>query len=305
MIEVDICVCTFRRPSVTETLASLDVLDVPDGVHLKILVVDNDQTPSARSRAEAFAQTALHQVDYLHCPAGNISIARNGALAAGTGRFLAFIDDDEEATPGWLAALLAEQQRTGAAAVLGPVRADYDADAPGWMKDAKIHATAPVWVEGSIRTGYTCNALIDRDHPGVAPLRFDLALGRSGGEDTTFFAEIHARGGAIAFAADALVTEPVPPARATFAWLAKRRFRMGQTHAHLLRKTPHFNGGRAVMLAAAKALACAAMGLAAPLTPARRNPLWLRSVLHVGVVAALIGKPTLELYGGEPPHPAT
>ncbi len=305
MTEVDVCVCTYRRPSVTDTLASLDAMVLPDNVHLRILVVDNDQTPSARGRVRTFAQKAGTQIDYLHCPASNISIARNGALSAGSARFLAFIDDDEEATPGWLAALLATQQKTGAAAVLGPVRADYDETAPAWMQAAKVHATRPVWVDGTIRTGYTCNALIDRHHPSVTPLQFDLSLGRSGGEDTTFFAELHARGGRIAFARDALVTEPVPDTRASFGWLAKRRFRMGQTHAHVLRRDRSFSPIWEIPKAAAKTLACLGLAGAFALTPPKRNLAILRACLHAGVVAALIGKPTLELYGAEPPHPTT
>lgn len=51
MTRVDICVCTFQRPGVTQTLASLMALDVPDGCDARILVIDNDVHPSAKAPA--------------------------------------------------------------------------------------------------------------------------------------------------------------------------------------------------------------------------------------------------------------
>ncbi|WP_163535897.1 glycosyltransferase, partial [Klebsiella pneumoniae] len=76
-------------------------------------------------------------------------------LDASAAGFVAFIDDDETASPGWLVELLAMADATGAAAVLGPVRAHYHADAPDWMRKGDFHSTLPVWVQGEIRTGYT------------------------------------------------------------------------------------------------------------------------------------------------------
>ncbi|MBK6703895.1 MAG: glycosyltransferase [Caulobacteraceae bacterium] len=44
--------------------------------------------------------------------------------------FVAWLDDDEEASPDWLASLIAVRRETGAQSVFGPVhaRADHDAD---------------------------------------------------------------------------------------------------------------------------------------------------------------------------------
>src|SRR5690606_19160150 len=154
--------------------------------------------------------------------------------------FLAFIDDDEEASTEWLLLLLMIAEATGADAVLGPVRARYGADAPDWMRRGDFHSTSPVWVGGEIRTGYTCNVLLRRASPALAGRRFNLALGKSGGEDTDFFTHMHRAGGKIAFAANAVVEERVPPGRARLSWLARRRFRMGQTHGRLLAENAPF-----------------------------------------------------------------
>jgi hypothetical protein len=57
----------------------------------------------------------------------------------------------------------------GAEVVLGPVDPVYPEDAPDWMRATSVHATRPVHVRGEIRTGYTCNVLIDRHRPRSGP----------------------------------------------------------------------------------------------------------------------------------------
>lgn len=293
---LDICICTYRRPAVAEAVSSVLAQEVPLGIEVRVLVVDNDAEPTARAAVEGMAPGAPLTLRYLHAPGANISLARNAALDAAEGRFVAFLDDDEIARPGWLAALWAARGG-GAEVVLGPVEPLYPEGAPGWMRAAGVHATRPVWTGGEIRTGYAGNALVDRARSEIRALRFDPALGRSGGEDTDYFARIAGAGGRIAYAPDAVVEEAVPPDRLDFGWLARRRYRMGQTHAQLLVRQHGVPRWRALPLAAAKALACAGLALCAPANRARRNRAILRGLLHAGVVAGLAGRRTLTLYG--------
>ncbi len=296
MTRIDIAVCTFRREAVSETLASLARLTVPEGVQLRVIVADNDVEPSARARV-AEAQLPM-DIAYVHCPAGNISIARNGCLDHADADFIAFVDDDETVEPQWLDRLLAEAEKSGADVVLGPVRAVYGAEAPAWMRRGDFHSTLPVWVGGEIRTGYTCNVLMRLAAPSIAGRRFDLALGRSGGEDTAFFDAVHAVGGRIAFAEEAWVEEPVPASRARFAWLAQRRLRMGQTHGRLLAERHEgFARFTAAALASAKCATCFAGAAALVLLPVRRNRFVLCGLLHAGAVGGLFGARAIEPYG--------
>lgn len=294
---VDVCVCTYRRPYLEETLRSLAALDLPAGLVARVVVADNDAQPSARALVETMSAALPFEVGYVHCPASNISLARNACLDASRGDFLAFIDDDSTASPRWLAALVEIAHSTGADAVLGPVRAVYADTAPGWMRRGDFHSTEPVHVEGEIRTGYSGNVLLDRSSAHVKGRRFDLSLGRSGGEDTQYFSQLHASGGRIAYAAEAVAFEPVTRDRARFSWLAKRRFRSGQTHGRLL-ATQH-----AVLpqtfLASAKAFFCFAMALGYVALPSRRNRQFLRALMHVGVVSGLLGLREIHLYGDE------
>ncbi|MEL7105812.1 MAG: glycosyltransferase family 2 protein [Pseudomonadota bacterium] len=296
--KITVAICTYQREALTDTLASLAAQVLPKGMTFAVLVIDNDAAPSAQSRVEMFAQKAALDIQYVHCPLGNISIARNGALDATDARFVAFIDDDEIAEPGWLAALMTTQRSTQADVVLGPVKATYDQTAPGWMRRLDVHSTAPVDVNGTICTGYSCNVLIDRASDALADLRFDLGLGRSGGEDTAYFTHAYRQGARFALAASAIVREKVPPARAKLSWLARRRFRSGQTHGLLLRETAGFAARlRGLALAGLKVAYCTFVAALHLPHTARRNAAFLRGTLHLGTISGLIGARPITLYG--------
>ncbi|PSH68115.1 glycosyl transferase family A [Phyllobacterium brassicacearum] len=297
-IAITVCVCTFRRPELAVTLRSLGAMDVPNNCRIRIIVADNDFEPTAQDVVTDLASGLAIDVCYIHAPAANISLARNACLDAATGDYVAFIDDDETASQNWLTALLDVASTTSAAAVLGPVQALYGKGAPKWMEEGDFHSTDPVWVNGEIQTGYTCNVLLARFCPSVNGRRFDLSLGRSGGEDTKFFSDIHRAGGRIAFAAHANVSEVVPPKRATLSWLCKRRFRFGQTHGHLLAGNASFLQlcGH-VLLAITKAVYCFCAAVILSFSAVYRNRSFLRGLLHVGVICGLLGMREIQQYG--------
>lgn len=147
--DVDVCACTFRRPSVVDLLASLAKLEAP-GWRMRVIIADNDDQPSARETVErAFAALGLNGL-YIHAPARNISVARNACLNAARAPLVAFLDDDETARPDWLANLIARHEATKASVVFGKVKAIYAADAPAWMPAADMHSTPPPIRNGEI-----------------------------------------------------------------------------------------------------------------------------------------------------------
>lgn len=297
-LRIDIGICTFRRPELEATLESLFALTVPAHTELRLIVADNDAIPSARALVDRLREQSPFPIAYVHCPQSNISIARNACLAECNADYLAFIDDDETATSGWIAALLAKALETGADAVLGPVRAVYDAQSPDWMRGGDFHSTMPVWVKGQIRTGYTCNVLLDMRSSRLAGRTFALSLGQSGGEDTHFFTQLTEAGGTISFAPDAVIHEAVPPTRASFAWLARRRFRSGQTHGRILAAN-HTGSGRLrqTALAGLKFAYCAAVAAVSGFLPVPRARYALRAALHAGAVMGSLGMREIRQYG--------
>ncbi|MCU0908216.1 MAG: glycosyltransferase [Rhodobacteraceae bacterium] len=301
---ITVGLCTFRRPEVRSTLASLARLREPSRI-ARVIVADNDETPSAQPLVAAL--DLPFALDYIHAPARNISIARNAVLEAARARgagTLAFLDDDETADPGWLDALATCLiQSKGAAAVIGPVHAAYLPGAPDWMRQGRVHDTLPdMGPDGTPKSGYTCNTLLDLGHPALQDLWFDPSRGRTGGEDTAFFHALRARGGTIAYAPEAVLHETVPAERARLRWLLTRRLRMGVTHASLLMGAGNRRQDRARIagVAGAKVIACAGLAALGAGRPLARNRALMRMALHCGVVWHAMGGQGHELYGTIP-----
>ena len=295
---VDVCICTYRRPAIVETLRSLSCQENCAGIGVRVIVADNAIASSAQALIEATARELGLDLAYVHAPANNISVARNACLDHANAEWLAFIDDDETASPAWLSGLIGEAQRGTWDAVLGPVQAVYSQSAPAWMRSGDFHSTRPVFVRGRIETGYTGNVLIRRAVIEREGLRFRRELGRSGGEDEDFFNRLRDAGGRIGFARTALAHETIPVGRTTLRWLIRRSFRAGQTYGARLRaRSPTaFARMRALAIAAAKVSACAFAALIHLPLAARRNRYLTRAALHCGVVARLAGMKEVNLY---------
>jgi len=294
---VDICVCTFRRAHIEQTLLSLEaLLRLPDWT-CRIIVVDNDDTDSAREIVTKTAAAMSLPVTYIHAPGRNISIARNTCLEAATATFVAFVDDDELVTPTWLGAMLTAMESSDADVVLGPVESVYDSNAPRWMRDSQVHGSMPSWIGGEIKSGYSSNVMFCRTAKPITGQRFLTELGRSGGEDTVFFSTIYNAGGKIIFAPNALTTEIVPPNRAHLSYVMGKSFQQGEAYVFLLAKHgSRINKLKSMTLAIVKSFIC--IGVAMPLFGMDRSRLWLlRGTFHVGVVARLLGKKGGANYG--------
>jgi len=130
---IDIAVCTFRRPELAETLHSLALITVPADFDIRVIVADNDTTPSAEALVNQMRPTMPFEILYVHCPASNISIARNACLDNSTGHYLAFVDDDETVSRTWLVQLLDTALATGADVVL----TYWAAEAARWIAEGR------------------------------------------------------------------------------------------------------------------------------------------------------------------------
>jgi succinoglycan biosynthesis protein ExoM len=295
-LKVDVGVCTFRRESVAETLASLGAQVLPDGLALRVIVADNEPQPAAEQRVRAAAEAHGLALTYVHAPAHNISLARNAVLDAVQGDYLAFIDDDQVAAPDWIDRLIEAAEREGVTAMLGPVTALYGEDAPRWIAQGDFHSFQAVRAGGRILKGYSCNCLIRADAIRRLGLRFDPALGRMGGEDDDFFYQLTDGGGTIGFTEAARVYEPVPASRASLGWLLRRAFRSGQSHGRRQLRRPLPARIGQMGLAGAKSAACLAGAAAMAVSPVRRRKWLVRGALHAGAVARLAGVEELQLY---------
>ncbi len=284
---VDVCVCTFRRPYLANTLRSLAEQTLPDGVHFKITVADNDIEQSARPAVLDAASKFGIPIDYIHAPARNISVARNACLDYAKKDWIAFVDDDETVSAHWIASLLQASQN--ADVVFGPVNAIYNETTPDWILRGNFHTTRAVFDRGRIRTGYTGNVLIRRRALEKAGARFDLASGAAGGEDTLFFGRLSDAGLRLSYAPEAVAVEPVPLERQALGWLIRRAFRTGRSHALMLSQRGGSPRAIRTAVSASKATICWLAGLGNIWSAFGWRKWLIRGSMHAGMTVQFLG----------------
>ncbi|PLR27646.1 glycosyltransferase family 2 protein [Caulobacter zeae] len=223
-----------------------------DHSELELVIVDNDQVPSAQDVAQTLAGEASFPVHYVHEPRAGVANARNAGMAKASGQFIAFLDDDEEAPAGWLAALLAAQQAYAADVVFGPVRARAP-QAVTEHRDYLERFFSRIGPEqaGVIDHYYGCgDSLLKRSSlpDPVAP--FAAERNHIGGEDDMLFGHMRAAGAVFAWEPAAWVWEDPVPDRLTLDYTIRRAFAYGQgPSAHCAAAVPPDRAGVARWMA--------------------------------------------------------
>lgn len=228
---ISIVIPTQRRPAgLAVALRSALAQTGVDPSLVELVVADNDQQPSARLAVETSAKSAPFPVRYIHVPEPGVANVRNAALRAATGGLIAFLDDDQEAPVGWLAALLDAMDRYQGDVVFGPVRAR----APETVTTHRAYLERFFSRESDAPAGpmpgyFGCGdsllrraALPDQDQP------FNVARNHIGGEDDLLFGTMQAAGARFVWAPDAWVWEDPIPARLTLRYTLARAFAYGQ-----------------------------------------------------------------------------
>lgn len=205
-------------------------------VNVEIVIVDNDSNRTALPTYLRFQNTFPCKLSYLIEEERGIPFARNKVLdhAIATGaKFIAFIDDDETASPDWLTSLFTVISRTGVDAVQGPVVSQMpDGNLPSWAKKAKRkHANKR---EGARRKGLSTNNVIFKADLIIGKgLRFNEHYALTGGSDIDFFTRAAAMGSKHIWTSTAVVYEKIPMSRLTMKWQFQRLFRVGATNTHI------------------------------------------------------------------------
>ena len=258
-VTVAVGVVTYRRPRALErSLASLRNLEgLDEGAELvAVIVVDNDPAGSARDTVEAERPQFDVPLRYAVESEPGIAAARNAVIdLASDCRLLAFIDDDEVATPGWLRRMVALQQRSGAELVAGPTVSVMPDNVPRWLEDGRQFERSRRQTGSTFRFAGSGNLLLDL--VGCAPLAplFDLRYGILGGSDTHLFIRARNAGLGMLWCDEAVVFEDVPQSRTRLSWILKRAYRAGNTVALCERELAvGFSGHARVGARCAKAL---------------------------------------------------
>ncbi|MGQ0534408.1 MAG: glycosyltransferase family 2 protein [Caulobacteraceae bacterium] len=227
MIEVSVLIPTFRR-SLSFLRAVRSVLAQQGVPAIEIIAIDNSPEGSAIDTFQQLEVEASVPFRWAHEPRPGISQARNAALRLARGRLVAWLDDDEEASPEWLASLLAVREATGAQSVFGPVRARAGSQTANADFFERLYSRAGPAKSGLIPRAYGIGNSLQPRAMFDGQQSFDPRADQRGGEDDTLFASWAEAGATFAWAAEAAVIEHLGAERTHLRHGLKRAFAYGQ-----------------------------------------------------------------------------
>lgn len=230
-------ICTHNRDNYLG--AAIDSLLAQDFDEYEIIVVDNASTDTTRAVAES--RLPHPRLQYVYEATLGLSAARNTGARVAQGEILAYLDDDAEASPGWLTA----------------IAAIYDQDPQVAIAGGRVtliwpdERTPPRWLSTNMAGNLGAYDLGDEvtyiTQPGLTPRGlnysikadflnqiggFDLHLGRVGknllsNEELYMTEKALQLGYRVAYLPNALVAHNVAPARLAPSWFMSRSWWQG------------------------------------------------------------------------------
>lgn len=286
MTKVSVLIPTFRR---TESFlrAARSVFAQRGVSGVELIAIDNSPEGAALDAFRRLATWSPIPFRWAHEPRPGVAHARNAALTLARGELVAWLDDDEEASPDWLASLIAVRDATGAQSVFGPVIAKAPADAVRAGFAERLYTrTGPNDDKLGVRAYGIGNSLQPRVMFGDDEEPFALASNETGGEDDALFADWAEAGAAFAWAARARVTEHLGVERTSLAHGLKRAFAYGQAPSETAwAQRDYLTLTRHIMVGAGQALVFGALAIAFTLAaPARGLVMLERAARGAGKV---------------------
>ncbi|MEE9272919.1 MAG: glycosyltransferase family 2 protein [Robiginitomaculum sp.] len=228
---VSIIVPTFKRPKGLRVALESLMGQRAGELTLEIIVADNDPKASARHYVTDFSKTSAIKIHYIHVPQPGVSNARNAALKAAKGRYLAFLDDDQEAGKNWLETLVRIAGKYGAGLSFVPTYARIHGKSiyDKYLVDF-FSRYGPALEEGVLSIFFGCgNSLLDTKLCTLPTPPFSLDMNETGGEDDLLFGALLDQGIKIAWSRAAVCYEDILPHRATPEYIKVRSFSFGQS----------------------------------------------------------------------------
>jgi GT2 family glycosyltransferase len=235
---VMVALCTYRRNAELERLLEALLLnDVGLGEHVRlgVSVADDNVDGRARDVVTKFADRFGGDVVYVRTGSGNISIARNAAIAGALeadADWVAMTDDDCIVPPDWVESFLVAQSATGADIITGTCALTPPPGAPEWLVDEPFYESAAFRFPhlAPITVAATNNSMIRAESLRSMPeWRFDESLGVLGGEDMVFFRSAAKAGVSIVYSESSTVVGQESIERGNLRYQLRAHLWLGNT----------------------------------------------------------------------------
>lgn len=239
-VHLDVIICTHNRAAALgDVLEGLAAQQEPVAMSWSILVVDNASSDSTTTMVQRHAARDPN-LRYVFEPTLGLTPARLRGVAETTGKWLAFVDDDNLLAPGWLRAIEAAiESRPRAGGIGGRVVLDWATPPPRAAAEFGF-CFAEQDLGDEPRQMYTlvgAGLVLRRDALEACgwterPLLADRA-GQSliSGGDVEIALRIRSAGYELWYAPDAVMRHRMPPARATLRYLLRMCRALGATAA--------------------------------------------------------------------------
>jgi hypothetical protein len=237
-LQVSVVVCAHTELRWQQTYAAMEsVLGQRPAPAQVLLVVDHNAELAARARRELTGVAVLESDDV-----PGLSGARNAGLRAATQPITAFLDDDAEARPGWLASLVEPYSQSNVVATGGSVRPWWPGRRPAWLPPAFDWVVGCSYLGlpdsvGPVRNPIGANMSL-RTRLALEVGGFDVSVGRVGSrprgcEETELAIRLTARqpGSAVLYVPAAVVDHHVGKERLRFAYFLRRCWHEGLSKA--------------------------------------------------------------------------
>ena len=257
-------ICTHNRAKcLARALDSVIAQDLP-GEFFEIVVVDNGSTDGTRDVVARHAP----RVRYVLEPAIGLSRARNTGWREARADFVALLDDDAEAEPGWLGAVLNAftSVAPAPACVGGRVDPQWESPRPAWLSDKLLLSlTVADWTDiphaiTDLTSEWLVGANIAFRRDVLERLGgFPASLGRHGsrllsGEEIYLQTLLIHEGRTCWYEPKARVRHRVPANRLSPSWFRRRYFAQGLSDAAMWRLARNGSSDSPLGLAARQAM---------------------------------------------------
>jgi len=229
---LSIVVCTYNRSDwLTGCLSSLE--PQCENLPVEILVLDNNSTDSTSQVVRQYCERTP-RIKYVFENRQGLSYARNRGFMEAEGKYIAYIDDDARACPGWIGAILNFfENYPDAAGVGGQHKAFSSVPIPKWFPGE--YGTRSLGQETRLlgdKEWISGTNMVFRKSALLEVGGFDPAIGMIGdkvsyGEETQLTLRMLARGMKIYYCAEMQVEHAILPYKLTLRWLLRSNFANG------------------------------------------------------------------------------